>query len=224
MPLYRQLLRGLLLISALLAFAALINSGRLAGLPDRQWIDTAIRGQGLAGEVWFVVVAAAFASIGLPRQVVAFLGGYAFGFLSGTALALLAVVFACQLSYVYGRLLGRFFCHMTWSGRLQTLARFIHSHTFKTTLLIRLLPAGSNLLVNFAAGAGAVRPVAFIAGSALGYIPQTLVFALIGSGVRVEPGWRIGLGVVLFVAAGLLGVSLYRKYRDLSVLEAESGV
>jgi uncharacterized membrane protein YdjX (TVP38/TMEM64 family) len=54
---------------------------------------------------------------------------------------------------------------------------------------------------------------AFILGSGVGYIPQTAVFALVGSGISVDPGWRIGLGAVLFLVSGALGIYLYRRLR-----------
>lgn len=81
------------------------------------------------------------------------------------------------------------------------------------TLLIRFLPVGSNLLTNLVAGVSAVRWLPFMAGSALGYIPQTLIFVLLGSGIHIDPVFRISLSVALFVVSGGLGVYLYRRYR-----------
>lgn len=81
------------------------------------------------------------------------------------------------------------------------------------TLLIRLLPVGNNLLTNLAAGISSIRPTAFFSGSYLGYLPQTLVFALVGSGVNISQPLKIGLAAALFVVSGLLGVYLYRHHR-----------
>ena len=89
------------------------------------------------------------------------------------------------------------------------------------TLLIRLLPIGNNLATNLAAGVTSVRALPFILGSLIGYIPQTLVFALVGSGVNVDPALRIGLAVLLFLVSGVIGVWLYRKYRHGHTLGAE---
>ena len=81
------------------------------------------------------------------------------------------------------------------------------------TLLIRLLPLGSNLVTNLAAGVSSVGAAPFFLGSSIGYLPQTLVFALVGSGFSVDPELRIAISVVLFIVSGFLGVTLYRKYR-----------
>jgi uncharacterized membrane protein YdjX (TVP38/TMEM64 family) len=80
-------------------------------------------------------------------------------------------------------------------------------------LLIRLLPAGSNLVISLTAGVSSVGPWPFFLGSAIGYLPQTMVFALAGSGIALDPVLRIGLSVMLFIVSGILGVYLYRKYR-----------
>jgi len=81
------------------------------------------------------------------------------------------------------------------------------------TLLIRFLPFGSNLVTNLAAGVSRVPAFPFFAGSAIGYLPQTVVFALLGSGVAVDPELRFGLSAVLFAASGAVGVYLYRRFR-----------
>ena len=54
--------------------------------------------------------------------------------------------------------------------------------------------------------------MAFFLGSCLGYIPQNLLFAMIGSGMRVDEGWRIGLSALLFAASCALGWWLYKRY------------
>ena len=60
------------------------------------------------------------------------------------------------------------------------------------TLLIRLLPVGNNFATSLAAGVSRVPARPFLLGSLLGYMPQTMVFALAGSGVEMgaEPARR----------------------------------
>ena len=81
------------------------------------------------------------------------------------------------------------------------------------TLLIRLLPVGSNLATNLIAGVSSAGGIAFIGGSTVGYIPQTVVFALLGSGINLDPEIRISLSVALFFVSATLGVYLYRRYK-----------
>ncbi|MFV0349897.1 MAG: SNARE associated Golgi protein, partial [Halodesulfovibrio sp.] len=65
-----------------------------------------------------------------------------------------------------------------------------------------------------------ISSVSFLGGSALGYVPQTFIFALLGSGVNVDPVWRTTISAVLMVVSSLLGYRLYRKYRVESELDA----
>ena len=43
------------------------------------------------------------AAVGVPRQAVAFIGGYAFGAMAGTALALVAQLLGCAASFYWAR-------------------------------------------------------------------------------------------------------------------------
>ena len=81
------------------------------------------------------------------------------------------------------------------------------------TVLVRLLPVGNNLLTNLAAGISSIRPASFLLGSLIGYLPQTLVFALVGSGVQIAPALKLGLAIGLFLISGALGAYLYKHFR-----------
>jgi len=98
-------------------------------------------------------------------------------------------------------------------ARLQEIDSFIHHNTFTMTLVLRLLPVGSNFLVNLAAGASSVRGLPFVLGSALGFLPQMLVFTLVGSGSQVQEVWQLAIAVAMFVLATVLGVWLFGRYR-----------
>jgi len=200
--------RGLLVIVALVVVGYLLKD-----VLDQQWVDAQIRDQGTVGELLFVLVCSLLGSIGLSRQVVAFLGGYAFGLAWGFTLAMLAVVAACMISFYVSRLLMRDLLLRHFSARIRQVDSFIHENTFMMALLIRLLPLGSNWMVNIAAGVSGVRSVPFFLGSALGYVPQMLIFSLVGSGARVDRFWQVAIAMALFVVAALLGVYLYHKFR-----------
>lgn len=181
---------------------------------DENWIDKQVLGRkGWAGEMVFLGVSVVLASVGFPRQMVSFLGGYAFGLGKGVMLALGGTVGGCIVSFVFARLLARRFVQDRFARKVRRIDDFLHDNPFSMTLLIRLLPAGSNLVTNLAAGVSSVKALPFFLGSALGFIPQTVVFALAGSGVEVDTAFRIGLGAALFLISGILGVYLYRKYR-----------
>lgn len=220
----RTLLRGLLLMASFVALGYLLEFSHLGSLLSKGWIDSAVRGQGLHGELLFLGVGLLATAVGLPRQLVSFLGGYAFGFSAGLALGLAASVLGCLVAFLYARWLGRALVASRFPHRVERLDAFIRRHPFTMTLLIRLLPFGSNLATNLMAGVSSVRATPFVAGSALGYVPQTLVFALVGSGISVDPVLRIGLGVVLFLVSGALGAWLYRRHRRAAPAADDAGL
>lgn len=212
-PKPRVFLNGLLLIATLVAVAYVVEATPLRSLLDKAWIDQEVRGKGFGGELLFLGMGALATALGAPRQALSFLAGYAFDVALGTALGVAATLGGCVLTFFYARWFGRALVTARLRERVRRIEDFVRDNTFKMTVLIRLLPVGNNLATNLTAGVSRVRPLPFLAGSAVGYIPQTLVFALIGSGVSLDPLWRIGLGVVLFVVSGLLGVQLFRKFR-----------
>ncbi len=209
----RVWLRGIIVIASLVALGYGLKVSGLGSAIDEGWIDAEIRGRGINGGMLFVAVGFLFTGLGLPRQIICFLGGYAFGFIEGTALALLATTLGCITAFAYARLLGRDFVVTRFPRRVRKIDNFLHGNPLTMTLLIRLLPVGSNLVTNLAAGVSGVRGVPFVVGSAIGYLPQTIIFALIGSGITLDPELRIGVSVLLFVVSGALGISLYRTHR-----------
>lgn len=209
----RVLIRGLVMLGILAGVGFLLKTTPLGSFFERDAIDDLVRGQGLTGEAIFIASGALFTAIGFSRQAVAFMGGYAFGLGLGTGLSVIAAAIGCTVTFFYARFFGRDMVARKFPDKISRIDAFLGENPFTMTLLIRFLPIGSNVLTNLAAGVTGVSAVIFIAASAIGYIPQMLIFALVGSGVHLDTGYGIGLSVVLFVISGLMGVHLYRKHR-----------
>ena len=217
----RALLRGLGLIALLVAGGMLLKTFGIAGMLDEAWIDANVRQNGLEGDLVFIAVAAIFAAGGFPRQILSFLAGYAFGLSEGFVYALVASGIGCAIAFLVTRYFARDIIAKRLPARFHKVDSFLSDNTFVATLLIRFLPFGNNLATNLAAGLSRARGVPFIAASVLGYIPQTLVFSLLGSGITLDPELRISLSVVLFAAASIIGVYLFRQYRRGRAVESD---
>jgi uncharacterized membrane protein YdjX (TVP38/TMEM64 family) len=163
------------------------------------------------GPAGFVAVAALACALGVPRQVVAYAAGLAFGIWIGGLLALLAQLLGCAADFIWARLVARDWAARRMRGRLARLDAALARHPFSATFTLRLLPVGSNLALNLLAGVSGVAAAPFLAASALGYVPQTIVFALLGSGVSVGRGTQIAVAVALFAVASALGIWLLRR-------------
>ncbi|MBI1942173.1 MAG: TVP38/TMEM64 family protein [Betaproteobacteria bacterium] len=212
----RALAPGLVFLATLAAIAWLLRSGLALEWLSEDWsarIDRDVRGKGAAGELLFLAVGGLACALAVPRHFVSFLGGYAFGFGPGTLLALAATEIGCALTFFYARLVGRPLVSKRFGARVRRIDDFLAANPFAMTLLIRLLPVGNNFATSLAAGVSRVPAWLFLLGSLVGYLPQTLVFALAGSGVEAGAGLRVGLAALLFLVSAAIGIWLYRRYR-----------
>ena len=210
----RILFRSAILIGLLVLLGYTVKALGLENYINEQIIDAYIRPNGIGGQLFFIAIASIFASIGFPRQIISFLAGYGFGLTSGFFIALLACIFGCIISFNFARFVCREWVQIKFSDRLEKADNFFIANTFSTTLMIRLMPAGSNVITNFLAGISGARSISFFSGSALGYVPQTIIFAMLGSGFNVDAEIRIGLSIFLFLLSLLLGIFLFRRYSN----------
>jgi uncharacterized membrane protein YdjX (TVP38/TMEM64 family) len=215
----RSILKGLAMLAV---FGGLVLAARQMGLESRlsgqrEWLLAQIVDHGALGVFYFVAGTALASAMGLPRQLPAFLGGYAFGWLWGGVLATLGTSLGCALDFSLARTLGREFVLGRFGHRVAKLNAFLCADPFRTSLAIRLFPVGHNLTTSVAAGVTGIPASAFLIGSALGYLPQNLVFAIFGAGVNAESNLgrvlSLGVSVVLLAGSTWLGMSVYRAYR-----------
>ncbi len=204
--------RALVRATRLLAFGAgLLIAAFLLRFQSFGPLFVPHHGQGWRDAVILGALGALACAIGMPRQVIGFAAGYAWGVLPGTALALGAQLAGCTINLLWARLVGRAFVQSRLGRRTARIDRALAAQPFAATLALRLMPMGSNLALNLLAGLSSVRILPFLAGSALGYLPQTVVAALLGAGGRLGRSTDIGLGVGLLAASMILAGTLRRR-------------
>lgn len=98
-------------------------------------------------------------------------------------------------------------------GILARLGGFVRREPFAAVLAWRLMPVGSALVLNLACGLLGVRVLPFTLATALGSLPQTVVFVLVGAGMRLDGPWRTAIAAVLFGLSALVGLWLMRRLR-----------
>ncbi|MGB7335076.1 MAG: VTT domain-containing protein [Salaquimonas sp.] len=153
-----------------------------------------------------------FTSIGGPRQALAFFAAYFFGFWQGLIVSTVATVCGCFIDAAFARLFEtKVRYHL--KGRVDLAFSVWREHPFIVSVALRLLPIGSNFLNNLAAGATGVALLPFVVGSAIGYVPQMVVFSLLGTGTELNSAWKLAMGAGLFIILMLFGGWLYRKYK-----------
>jgi uncharacterized membrane protein YdjX (TVP38/TMEM64 family) len=170
--------------------------------------------QGYLGYVAALTLLAILTSIGLPRQVAAFSCGYIFGITYGTLIATLAATIGCMLTLFIAKTFFRQKVLNAYPEKLNRISTFFATHTFSKALIIRLLPAGSNFLTNVLAGTANIKFIPYVSGTCVGFIPQMLIFSLLGAGVKVGEQQQIILSLCLLIVALTFGYWLYRKEKQ----------
>ncbi|MDR2488342.1 MAG: VTT domain-containing protein [Desulfovibrio sp.] len=196
-------------------FAHIFN---LEDVLDPTWANSHLRDPSRetftgGGILLYMLLVTLLSPLGVPRQALSALGGYAFGALFGVIFSSIGLIAGCSGAFFYSRLLARSFLQRRFGGRIQRLDAFLAHSPFIMTIAIRCFPIGNNALTNLAAGLTGIPASSFIGGSAIGYLPQTVIFALLGSGIRIAPLWRTTLSAILLIASSLLGFLLYRRFK-----------
>ena len=158
-------------------------------------------GQACRHAVLFVGTFGLLIGVGLPRLWVSAIAGAAFGAMEGALLALAASVIGATIVYRIGRSLladllkKRFARHFSiWQTRFQ-------QNAFWWVLYMRLFPLSNATLAGLVCGACRLPAKPYLAGSLLGFIPLTVVFAVFGSGGAEGNFYQIALGTLLLLLA-----------------------
>ena len=147
----------------------------------------------------FVLIGSLAIGAGLPRTVISFLAGGVFGFWSGLLLAEIASLCGSTLIFLCARWMRRGFSGNQWQSRLQAVDRHMRDRGFLTTLLMRLLPV-PGVLVNIVTGLSTVPVATFLAASAIGFLPQNLIFTIYGCGLHQDWLQSVALATSLLLA------------------------
>lgn len=171
------------------------------------------------GAIILLLILSLAMSIGLPRQVAAFSAGYFIGWQLGFTIALLAAITGCLITFFCARYF--FYKKITtlFPKKSKKLITFFARDTFTKALIIRLIPAGSNFLTNVIAGAVRAPYKPYLMGTFVGFIPQMLVFSLLGNGIKLGQTTQISISVVLIILAGILSFYLVKKAKKAKLVD-----
>lgn len=186
------------------------STGRSTVESAQLFIDT------VGGSWWgifaFVLVYLARPIVLFPASVLTVVGGILFGPVVGVLVVVAAANASAMVAYGIGRLLGRppgavdstrdetSLAHR-WANRMR-------DHSFETVLIMRLVFIPYDL-VSYLAGILRLRALPFLLATALGSLPGTVSFVLLGASLdRVDDGFGGLDPVALVVGAMIFVVSL----------------
>jgi len=156
-----------------------------------QWI----RSHEFAGMTGFTLGYAALTGIAvIPTQITAILGGWAFGFETGSICVLIGLAGSSMVAYTiarYGagsRVDTLFQQHPRWAAVRNALIGGGFFKSLAIILLIRL-PSTPYSIVNLVLGSTRAHPLAFLIGTVVGMAPRMLLFVYFAADVskRLDP-------------------------------------
>lgn len=191
----------------IVAFFARYFHGLDLFLSDHHMLQT-----GAKGQIIFLLVAILMCAIGFPRQVVCLTAGVVYGFWLGFLYATIATIIGAVTTYSWALWLGKdwgakYLAH----SKLKKISRFIRENPFNAVLMCRLMPVGSSVVLNTTAGVVGIQWLPFLGATFLGSMPQTIVFVLLGGGVRIGHTGQIILSAILFIVSAGLGMFLMKR-------------
>jgi uncharacterized membrane protein YdjX (TVP38/TMEM64 family) len=194
-------------VKLLVLGAALLVFGVLAVLTGGAfWADVSawVESLGLWGPLVFALCYVLAVAALVPGSILNASAGALFGVTVGTLSVLVGATAGAALSFGLARMLGRpAVARYAGTGRLARLDAYLSRRAFESVLVLRMASVFPFGAVNYGAGVAGVRFAPYIAGTALGIVPGTLVYTGLGDALR-EPGsplvWIAPTGLVVLSA------------------------
>jgi uncharacterized membrane protein YdjX (TVP38/TMEM64 family) len=176
-------------------------------LPDVDVVRRRLDDAGGAGWAGLVVGVGLVLMAPVPRTAVSVLLGLVAGFVPGLLVGLAGAMLAALGSFGLSRWLGRAAVTRLAGPRLARLDRLLVDRGFVSLLVGRLLPVVPFVVLSYGAGLTAMRLLPYVAATALGILPSTVVQVGVGasapalvSGVTAA----VALPLAVLAVAGVL--------------------
>jgi len=199
------------LILFVTACVLLVHFTPLKGLlDDLDTVRSSLASTGLWAPAVFFVVATASIFVGAPRLPFCMLSGMLFGFVQGLLLSQVSTLLGAYGPFLFGKHgTGEFLSKRL--KRIERFAQYLDAPTVQNVFWIRQIPVWG-AFTNLCLGSIGVSHRTFIVGSILGFLPQAILFTLIGSGLLEESLLRALSQIwiaVPFLILATLGISRY---------------
>jgi uncharacterized membrane protein YdjX (TVP38/TMEM64 family) len=198
-PVLKVALAALLIVGLALAW----RYTPLADLAQPETIRSSLAA--FAQSPWAPVLAVAtFVAAGFvafPVTILIAATAAAFGPLPGLLYSTVGVLVSAVITYLVGARLGKEALHNVLGPRLNRIRRKIARRGILAIATIRLVPLAPFTVVNLVAGASAIRPIDFLAGTVLGMLPGLVVLSVLGHQVMRILSHPTVADVAMLVAA-----------------------
>lgn len=227
LPLGRLLPLGLLLLGMALFFVFdLERYVSLDALRDNRealvgWVARA----GIAAWLAYIGVYALIAAFSIPAGALAtIVGGFLFGPALAAALVIVGATAGASVLFLAARYAFADYLRAKAGPAIRRMEQGFNENALSYLLFLRLVPVFPFFLVNLAPAFLGVRLGTFVIGTAVGIVPGTVVYALVGDGLGavLDAGQHLDTGIIFqprFIAP-IIGLALlallpvaYKKLR-----------
>ncbi len=227
----RAMVRLGLFGALLIAIGLAVTAGGVIDL-DRATLQREIREYGPLAPVIFVLVSGVLGALFVPGPVFAIAAGALFGPWLGIPLGICGSVLCALICREIGSHMGRDAAEEIAGARLGQLTAWLDRYGLSAVIAFRLMPAMPDAPLNYAAGLTRLKRWQVGLGTAIGVVPRTLGWGLVGATVGGGTAWLATAGgaliigadaggvVAAIIAARYLGISpriLWRKLRGQSI-------
>lgn len=182
---------------------------------DTDGLQSAVARWGVWSPLVFAGVYVAATLLVVPKNVLTVGAGLVFGFGFGSALVWVAALAGAAAAFWVGRFLGLDAVRHLAGPRQDRFAELAARRGGVAVLIARLVPIVPFTVVNYGSGVAGVGFRPYLAATAVGIVPGTLVYAALGAFGSAPTSWPfvlaasvLGAGTVAALAAGL------RRRRD----------
>ncbi len=177
---------------------------------DVDHVRSLIRAHGPGGILLFISLTALAIGFGVPRLWVSALAGGLFGAVLGTVVGQIASMLGAIITFSIARLLLRSVVVRRMPSQLRVWYDRFNKHGFFWLFYIRLFPFANATVTNVIGGVAQVSFWTFLVATFLGYLPETLIFAIFGSSAAKKDALQFFIALVALIV--FLGVERLWQY------------
>lgn len=181
---------------------------------------------GPMAKVVFLGLGAFATGIGVPRLWISAIAGGLFGATWGSIIGQLASIIGALVTFFLARLLLRTVVNRRMPAWMRVWYHRFNEHGFFWLFYIRLFPFANATVTNVIGGVSRVPVTTFLVATFLGYLPETIIFAMFGSSAAKKDWLQFVMAAVCLIVF-LVGERVWqmlRRRRGNLVTETDSTV
>lgn len=180
---------------------------------DLEGVRAFVSATGAWGPVTYIVVHVVLTLLPVPKNLMAGIAGALFGVAGGVSLAWVGAVLSAVVAFAVARRVGQSAVAGLSGPRVGRVQRLLREQGLLTMLVARLTPFVPFTVVNYAAGVGPTSRRDYLLGTAVGILPGTVAYVVVGASAGRDTttiALAGGAGVVLLLLTALAGRRLRR--------------